>query len=1248
MDEQPIEAYANLIQQLLTCPNEVVEILEDNRELVDEGLLQVMEIFAQQLAENDDQKAQNAANFLGHLKSQLVEVLEISESSPSTNYSSEDYLKFLMEVLEATAKSNGDSNVIYPLLQANLDKLDNNLAHILRNWATAKFSKAEENLAKFIANIIWYFSYYLKDFPLGNKANNMEIVIAGYEAVLKVFTRESNRENWAAIQNNLGIACWGRINGNRAQNLENAIAAYYLALEVHTKKDFPIDWAMTQNNLGNAYSNRIRDDQEQNLEKAIAAFNLALEVYTKRDFPYKWAWTQDNLGNAYCKRIRGNRAQNIEDAIAAFNLALSVYTKKDFPYEWGMTQYNLGNAYFHRIRDDRAQNLENAITAFNLALEVRTKKDFSYEWAKIQNNLGNAYFDRIRGDRAQSIEDAIAAYNLAFSVHTKKDFPYEWAITQNNLGNAYNDRISGDRAQNIENAIAAYNLALEVHTKKDFPFEWARTQHNLGAAYNDRISGDQAENLENAIAAYHLALSVYTKKDFPFEWAASQNNLGNAYSNRIRDDQEQNLENAIAAFNLALEVRTKKDFPFEWAETQNNLGGAYYQRIRGDRTQNLEKAIAAFNLALEVDAPKTNPINCLGTSRNLGNLHFTQDNWQLAIPAYEKAVTAVELIRSWSTDDDRRQEILENAIGVYQNIVQACVNANQIEKALEYVERSRSKRLVDLMASNDLYSLGEIPVEVKEWLEKHETIQQQIDQLWEQQQGDSHAERPELAAATRGRAAIKARNESIAELEAQKQEVYKKIRSLDRVLADGIQVTPLEFHNIQALIQQPTTAILSFYTIDDNTYLFVVRQNGVKVHIYSGLGIEKLQNWIARWLRSYLSSRQEWQQQMPGFLEDIGRKLKLEELCKSYLQDIEELILIPHLNLHFLPWSAMPVINSKCKIQNSQVRSDTSEVRSQKSEVRSDPSHTSHTSHTPHTFLGDYFRIRTLASCQVLDFCTQRPEVTAAEVDYGIVEDTHNDLPCSSYEAQHIAKMYGVPDNQRLRGEAATVGQYKLLLSQVKRLLSTHHAQSRVDNCMESALLLADGRITLGQLLSPAFRFPDLDEVFIDCCETNFGVVPISDDVLTLNTGFLCAGARGVISSLWAVDDLGTCLFSIFYHQLRKEGKNRSVALQLAQRQLRELTGKELKKRYKKELEEALGEKLEAAYKQLKEAKVRRDSYAQDSAEYQEWEKERVKLDVIYQRINYYKNQYLKAACKKEHPFEHPVYWSGFICAGLS
>ncbi|MDJ0555534.1 MAG: tetratricopeptide repeat protein, partial [Microcoleaceae cyanobacterium MO_207.B10] len=182
------------------------------------------------------------------------------------------YTNFLLKALQATADSNGDPKIIYPLLQANLDKLDDNLAYILQIWVTAELSEVETDAAEFLANIVGNFSFCLNDFPFGNKSNNMEIVIAGYRVVLKVFTRESRPKNWATTLHNLGNAYCERIKGDQAQNLENALTAYKRALEVYTKKDFPIDWAMTQNNLGTTYCERIKGDQAQNLENALTAY----------------------------------------------------------------------------------------------------------------------------------------------------------------------------------------------------------------------------------------------------------------------------------------------------------------------------------------------------------------------------------------------------------------------------------------------------------------------------------------------------------------------------------------------------------------------------------------------------------------------------------------------------------------------------------------------------------------------------------------------------------------------------------------------------------------------------------------------------------------------------------------------------------------------------------------------------------------------------------------------------------------
>ena len=543
MDEQRIQAYLNLIDQLLTRPNsEEAEILNANSNLVDAELLREMERAAEQLIAN---RNQNAANFLRSLSSQRVEARGISETSTPAGSPSPNYQQFWIEVLLATADSKGNREVIYPLLQANPDKLDNNSIAVLQNWAELTFSQVDSSTAKDIANVIIYFSNRIQEFPLGSKATNLEISIAGYEISLTVLTRDSHPENWALIQNNLGTAYLYRISGDKADNLERAIAAYQNALQVRTKEALPIDWAMTQNNLGNAYWDRISGDGAENLERAIAAYQKALQVYTREALPIQWATTQNNLGIAYSNRIFGDRADNLEVAIAAFGRALQVRTREALPVDWAMTQNNLGLAYCDRISGNGAENLELAIATFQQALQVRTREAFPIQWAMTRNNLGDAYWDRIAGDRAENLELAIAAYQQALQVYTREALPIQWSDTQNNFGNAYSQRILGDGAENLERAIAAYEKALQVRTREALPIQWAMTQNNLGNAYSDRISGDRTDNLERAIAAYQQALQVRTLEANPINHLQTTRNLGNLYF------AQGSWQNAIAAYEKA-------------------------------------------------------------------------------------------------------------------------------------------------------------------------------------------------------------------------------------------------------------------------------------------------------------------------------------------------------------------------------------------------------------------------------------------------------------------------------------------------------------------------------------------------------------------------------------------------------------------------------------------------------------------------------------------------------------------------
>ncbi|NEO51921.1 MAG: tetratricopeptide repeat protein [Okeania sp. SIO3B5] len=1012
----------------------------------------------------------------------------------------DEQFNFLIDILQATADSNRDPKIIYPLLQANLDKLDENFANILRSWAKIKLSEVETDAAELIANAILYFSSCLSDFPLGNKAHNMEIVIAGYKIALKVFTRESKPEIWAITQNNLGVAYLDRIRGDRAENMEKAIAAFNLALQLYTKKDFPMQWANIQNNLGISYRDKICDDWAENLEKAIEAFQQALSVYSRADFPIQWANIQNHLGTSYGNRIRDDRAKNLEKAIDAFQQALLVYSRADFPIDWAMTQGNLGNAYRLRIRHDKAENEEKAIDAFQQALLVCTREDFPIEWAKTQNNIGNAYTNRISGDRVQNLEKAIAAFNLVLEVLTKKDFPIDWATTQNNLGVAYNYRISGDPVQNLEKAIAAYNLALEIRTKKDFPYEWAMIQDNLGNAYSDRIIGNRAENLENAIAAYQRAL----------------------------------------------EIRTKKDFPIDWAGTQNNLAVAYSDRISGDPAENLEDAIAAYNLALEVHTLNANPINHLTTSRSLGNLHFKEGNWKPAIAAYEKAITAVELIRSWSKDDDRRQEILEGSIVVYQNIIQCFVNLQQYDKALEYAERSRSRMVAELMASKDLYPNAEI---LQHLLEEYYRLQQLLSNLHRSNSVETFhgTSLPNTHSRFERRDSGEVEKQRLAEIEkieAKRQKIWREIRSFDPVLAGQLQVDSMSIQQIQRLIKDKETAILNFYTTKNDTYIFIVRQQDIQLYTCRGEGIEIFQNWVGQnWLKLYIENKAEWRNNMGTFLQQLAQRLQLDRLIAQHLTDIKELIIVPHIFLHQIPFAALPITTETVTIADNVLVDNTKGMKFNRRSTQTQ------TKTISKTYLSDKFRLRVLPSCQILSYCDNRNKSTDSP-KMGIVENATGDLMFTQYECQNLAQMFQVPNNLHLKYQQATVNNYRQLAKQVQILHSSHHASADLINPLESKLKLFDGEITLGDVFT--WRLPKLTDVFLSCCETNLTFInKLNDDILTIAAGFLSAGAQSVVSTLWAVEDKSTAEFCQLYYQFRNQGETRPEALRKAQFELR-------------------------------------------------------------------------------------------------
>ncbi len=70
------------------------------------------------------------SSWLNNLANQLRESLDLPRAIPDLDTCEQ----FLLEVLQATADSNGDMEVVYPLLVANTDKLNDTFAEILHRF----------------------------------------------------------------------------------------------------------------------------------------------------------------------------------------------------------------------------------------------------------------------------------------------------------------------------------------------------------------------------------------------------------------------------------------------------------------------------------------------------------------------------------------------------------------------------------------------------------------------------------------------------------------------------------------------------------------------------------------------------------------------------------------------------------------------------------------------------------------------------------------------------------------------------------------------------------------------------------------------------------------------------------------------------------------------------------------------------------------------------------------------------------
>jgi CHAT domain-containing protein len=909
-------------------------------------------------------------------------------------------------------------------------------------------------------------------------------------------------QQWAAVQINLAVAYRNRTRGNLADNIECVIACYQNALQVLNRTTSPSTWALAQSNLAVAYIDRLRGERAENLELAIACCQKALSVYNSQEFPLDWAMTCNNLAVAYRTRIVGDRSDNLEAAIAYYQQSLQVYTRERYPRQWATTLSNLGNAYRNRLQEDQSDNLEAAISYCEQALQVLTADRSAIDWARTQHYLGSTYRLRVWGEPEENLERAITCYQAALQVYNPDTLPRDWALVQNELALAYKDRLRGEPAENLEQAIACCERVIEALTLDAFPEQAARTLNTLGIAYRQRLRGDAEENLERAIACYRRALQVYRYDTLPEQWARTHNNLGIALSERHQGDRQRNLEEAIASYQQALRVYTIATFPENYVKTQCNLGLAYRD---------------------------------VGQLRNAGT-------------AFRAAIDGVELLRSQTLSGDTiKQKLAERWSQLYQQAVEVCLELAPTEshyysQALEYVERSKARNLVELLSLQELLPKGEIPA----------TVIQEL-----------HALRRALAAEQRS-----LRHSETGDY----RRFYELRQQLDRLRATQIQpldptfgatqkVEAISFAQMRSLLGEDTV-VIAWYVTDDYFLTFVITSESTTPHVWRSEASDReaLRDWVNSYFQVYLREKTTWQNRLVVQLYDLATILHLEEILNVIPETCSQAILIPHRFLHLLPLHALPIVTRLVEHTSPAELPE----RLDASELKSLPTHVTAT-------LLDHFSdgVRYAPSFQILQLMQNQHR--SAFSRFLAVQNPTLDLSYTDIEVETISRDFQ-PQVDILSGEAA---RKELLLERLSLAHCVHfscHSYFDFQSPLKSALILAGGVketaavseidwekcLTLGEIF--ALDLSECRLTMLSACETGFtDFRSITDEYVGLPSSFLFAGSLHVVSSLWTVNDLSTAFLMIKFYQNLSLSETVAIALNQAQLWLRDITKAELK-----------------------------------------------------------------------------------------
>ena len=759
-------------------------------------------------------------------------------------------------------------------------------------------------------------------------------------------------------------------------------------------------------------------------------------------------------------------------------------------------------------------NIQKAVELTTKAIEIKEDNFISKSLTSNYLNLG-FYYKKL-GD----YERAVDAYlkGVALEKKTQKGKTRIGALLNNNLGICYR------RLGKPQLALSHFDTALLYY---DGIIAWespliADVLTNMGSCYLD------LQELAKAKEKFLNALAI-RKQVLP----PTHPRMGISYATlAIVHMEEGAYQKAADYFVQVNDIMTGRYGPIHprVADGYNSLGYCYYRLGQFDRAiKYYQEALYALNYQkgennrFEI---ANGHLYLMVTLRELARCYhdlYLETNrsgsQEEAFIYIEECLALVQHVKSGFAEAASKIQLVKDAYSAYElgldicwNNYQQVQNLTRLQQAFKYAESSKNSYLMEYLAELDARYHSAIP-------------QKQLTKAYELESNISKFEKARFVAKKEGN------DSTIQQLNEQIFDAKNELNQLkDQFKAQHSDYYNLKFEDLEPGITsiqdalEPDQAFIEYFVGDLSVYVFVVQKEHVDLKKLS------LDFPLRDWVNTLCQFFYEQADKNPGVYTEPAHKL-YQKIVEPLGDLPEKLIIVPDGILNYLPFEVL--------------------LSSQPEELNNfhQYNYLLHQHQIAYNFsasLWQEMKGKTAAKGPLLAIAPtfDGPETEINDVN----EHRQNNLGPLLFNVEEGASIKKMMYGRLLKSENATLANFLEIAPKSSVLhLATHAKVDDTDNDF-AFLAFAQGNEEQDKLYLKDLYTMELPAqmVVLSACETGLGELQRGEGVMSLARGFTYAGAKSIVTSLWAVNDQSTSMLMQAYYKNLKEGMTKDAALRQA------------------------------------------------------------------------------------------------------